>query len=261
MSHKSFNPPKGWGSDLLSQFQSTAMENEFATFVHAPEWQGMLCEVATILDSCSSYAMERLPKANDPALLLFVCAQSQYLASVRSTAAGHCIAAYPTGRSAVESALYGWHLANNPTASQNWHNKPEPDQKKALRDWNEEFKFSSLARSLGKRINRDLEEWAKYLHQTAIDLGAHPNQNALYANMEYEDREDGACLLKITHLHIWNDFSMSTTKFTIETGMFVIRLFALSFHEANQQLDLNNSIDRLVKSLKYLQSLKTLETE
>lgn len=140
MSHKSFNPPKGWRSDLLSRFQSTAMENEFATFVHAPEWQGMLCEVATILDSCSSYAMERLLKANDPALLLFVCAQSQYLASVRSTAAGHCIAAYPTGRSAVESALYGWYLANNPTASQNWHNKPEPDQKKALRDWNAEFK-------------------------------------------------------------------------------------------------------------------------
>ena len=67
MTHKPFVPPEGWGNDLLSQFQSMAFENEFATFVHAPEWQHMLCDVATVLDKCSCHAMERLPKSDDPA--------------------------------------------------------------------------------------------------------------------------------------------------------------------------------------------------
>ena len=168
--------------------------------------------------------------------------------------AGHCLAAYPTGRAAVESALYGWYLANNAEASQRWHNKP--NDREQLKKWNNEFKFSSLAKTLSDKI-QELAKWAKYLHQTAIDLGGHPNQNALYSNMEHEQSEDGSCMLKMTHLHPWNVFSISTTKFTIETGMFTIRLFSLSFPNANQILNLTEDSSRLVENLKHLQKLVT----
>jgi hypothetical protein len=203
--------PVGWGDDLLSQFQSVAFKNELATFAHAPEWQHMLCDVATVLDKCSHYAMQCYPNSDDSALLLFISAQSQYLASVRSVAAGHCLAAYPTGRAAVESALYGCYLANNTGASERWHNKPPNSE--GLKVWNNEFKFSSLTRNLGDK-NPALAKWAKYLHQTAIDFGAHPNQHGLYSSMEYEQSDGGASSVKMVHLHPWNEFSTSTANFT-----------------------------------------------
>ncbi len=249
MTHKPIVFPDGWGNDLLSKFQSQAFENELSTFAQAPKWQSLLCDVACVLDKCSSYAMDYQRDTFDSSASMFLMAYSQYLASVRSVAAGHNLAAYPTGRASVESALYAWYLSSNAEAGQRWHNKPTDKTK--LKNWSDEFKFSSLAKKLGEEI-QSLEKWATYLHQTAIDLGAHPNKDALYSNMQHELREDGSGVLKITYLHHWNLLSISTTKFTIETGVFTICLFALAFPDAEQKLLLTENTSRLKNNLRDL---------
>jgi hypothetical protein len=257
MTDKPFVLPEGWGDDPLSQFQITAFGNELATFANAPQWQQMLRDVARVLNKCSSYAIKLVLKVEEPsAILLFLTAHNQYLASVRSVSAGHCLAAYPTGRASVESALYSWYLSTETEAAHRWNNKP--NDKNALRKWGQEFKFQSLTKVL-YQIDNGLAEWAKYLHQTSIDYGAHPNKDALYSNMEFEQDGDGAETIKILYLHPWNTFSIATAKFVIETGMIGIRFFALSFPDGEQTLSLTQDINKLAANLSYLQNNCILE--
>jgi len=256
MSSNPFEIPKNWGNDYLSNFQNRAFQNELATFVQAPQWQAALLDVATVLNKCGQYAIEQLHKTDEPsAILLFLAANNQFLASVRSVSAGHCLATYPTGRATVENALYGWYLSNTPEAAQRWNNKP--NDKDGLRNWNKEFRFSVLTKKLSA-IDNCLPEWANYLHQTAIDFGAHPNRDALYSNMVMESGENEGLVIKVVTLHPWNALSISTMKFTIETGMIATRLFEMSFSEASQQLNLREDLFRLTRNLSSLQDATKL---
>jgi hypothetical protein len=257
MTYKPSVLPKGWGDDLLSHFQGIAFENELATFVNAPQWQQALLDVATVLNKCASYAIEHVLKTEEPsAILLFLTANNQFLASVRSVSAGHCLPTYPTGRATVESALYSWYLSTNKEAALRWNNKPT--DKVELREWGNEFRFSSLTKKLGT-IDEMLAAWAIYLHQVAIDFGAHPNKDALYSNMEHEDGKDGALTIKMVTLHPWNRISIGTMKFTVETGMIAIRLFALGFPDGLQTLNLAQDITRLANNLVHLQKTTKFE--
>lgn len=257
MTNNPIDQPMGWGDDLLSEFQNRAYKNELATFVHASQWQKALLDVATVLEKCSSCAIQRVYKSDEPsAILLFLMAHNLYLATVRSTSAGQCIAAYPTGRASVESALYGWYLSSDPEAAKRWHNKPAG--KKELKTWGNEFSFSSLTRKLCT-IDNGLAEWAKCLHQAAINFGAHPNTDAVYSNMDQKQGDDKTISLEIVFLHQWNAISAITAKFAVETGMFAIRLFTLSFPDMGNTLNLTQDNARLINNLSNL--LKTTNVE
>ena len=249
--------PEGWGDDYLSEFQTIAYKNQLATFVHSPQWQKAIIDVSMVLHKCSLYAVDQLLKTDEPsALLLFLTANNHFLASTRLVSAGHCLPTYPTGRATVESALYGWYLLYNKEAALRWNNKPE--DKKTLNKWNEEFRFSSLTRNLHK-IDEGMAEWAKYLHQLAIDFGAHPNRDALYSNMEHVASDDGSHTVRMVTLHKMNPLSISTMKFTIETGLFSIRLFKLGFPDGSEALGLDQDIIRLTSTLRALQQTTKLE--
>ena len=240
----------------MSRFQTIAFENELATFANAPQWQQALLDVAAVINNCSSCAIELILKTDEPsAILLFLTAHNHYLASVRSVSAGHCLATYPTGRAVIESALYSWYLSTDKEVAQRWYNKPT--EKDDLRNWSKEFKFSELRKALSK-IDTGLAKWANYLHQLAIDFGAHPNRDALYSNMEQERDENGAITLKMVYLHPWNNLSISTTKFTIETGMIAIRLFALGFPHEGQVLNLAQELKKLTDNLSHLLDITKL---
>ncbi|MFH0785020.1 MAG: hypothetical protein V2B20_24110 [Pseudomonadota bacterium] len=240
-SSQSFESPVGWGNDPLSNFQKIAFANEMATFAHTPEWQGILSEVSSVLDRCAGFAIGELAKTFNTSLFLFLSAHNNYLAVVRCATAGHCLPAYSVGRAAVEFALYGWYLVSSPESVERWHDKPI--DKKGLNKWGREFTFSNIAKGLGE-TDKELSDWAKYLHQTAIDFGGHPNKAALYSNIEYENR-----VLKVQYLHPWNCLSKATMKFAIEVGLFSISLFSLSFND----LDLAENIAKCAKGLAILQ--------
>ncbi|KVD64879.1 hypothetical protein WI88_00285 [Burkholderia ubonensis] len=182
--------------------------------------------------NCSTYAIADVLNVDDPAArLLFMTAHNHFLASARLVLSGQCLSAYATGRAAVESALYGWYLAGKPAACQRWHDKPKTHQER--KKWDAEFRFSALASALSS-IDGGTAEWAKYLHQTAIDFGAHPNKDALYSNMSIETTMTGT-RFTVSFLHKWQAFSISATKFVAETGMFVIGLFGKAFPDADQR--------------------------
>lgn len=242
--------PQDWGNDLLSDFQTRAFQNELATYVQVPQWHKVLLDVETVLHKCASHAIKQITATNEPsAILLLLTAHNQFLASVRSVSAGHCLAAYPTGRAVIESALYSWYLSTTPEAAHRWNGKPT--DKAALKLWGNEFRFSSLTKNL-RAINNDAAEWANYLHQTAIDYGAHPNKDALYSNMEIEEGDEGAVTITMKYLHEGGSFFIATTKYVVETGMFAIQLFALGFPDHEKTLNLTQDLRRLSTNLKHL---------
>ncbi|MDQ7978709.1 hypothetical protein QYH69_15770 [Paraburkholderia sp. SARCC-3016] len=222
------HPPVGWGDDPLTHFQATAILNEYATFAHQPDWQHALTAVNIDLNRCTNYAIENMTKVDDPTgLLLFATAHNHFLAAVRMVAAGQCLAVYPVSRASVESALYGWYIGSDTNKASRWNSKPSQDRER-MRTWNSEFKFSSLCKALSVDSPSEAK-WATYLHQSAIDMGAHPNFEALYTNMSSKETPDGGTIIEMKFLHPWGPASMSATKCAIETGMFVLRLFSLAF--------------------------------
>lgn len=258
MPNNSLILPTGWGDDPMSEFQARAFNNELATYVQAPQWQQIMLDVEMVLQKCTSHVIQRIIRTNEPsAILLFLTAHNQYLASARLVSSGHCLATYPTGRAVVESAIYSWYLSTNQEAASRWNNKPVAQDE--LRHWNNEFRFSSLTKSLAS-INKGTAEWAKYLHQTAIDFGAHPNKDALYSNMKIENSEDRGVSIKMMYLHEWDALFISTAKFAVETGMIAIQLFAFGFPDDGKSLNLTEDLRRLTVNLRRLQEAVNLDS-
>jgi len=244
-----YEVPPGWGDDPLSEFQWAGIKNEFASFVRVPRWQKALSAIADDLSKCSAYAISGAFTVGDPAArFLFMTAHNHFLASARLVSSGQCLSAYATGRAAVESALYGWYLAGKPDACQRWHDKPKTRGER--KKWDQEFRFSSLSDALSE-ISEGAAKWAKEMHQTAIDFGAHPNKEALYSNMRLETTLDGT-RLSMEFLHTSRASSLSATKFVIETGMFVVALFGRAYPEADRSHGLVKAASLNAKALRIL---------
>lgn len=252
-------PPIGWGEDLLTHFQATAILNEYATFAHHVNWQALLQAIASDLHKCSQYAIDNITKFDDPsALLLFATAHNQFLGAVRLAASGQCLATYPVSRAAVESALYGWYVSRGTDIAKRWHNKPQQGEKDALNKWNKEFKFSALCQPLALVAANEVK-WAKHLHQSAIDMGGHPNKEALYSNMRSVPRDDGAPIIQLQFLHQWSMTAASAMNVAVEAGMFILRLFPIAFPMSEPSLGIAANAAVFVRRLQKLKQAANLE--
>ncbi|WP_139347073.1 hypothetical protein [Herbaspirillum sp. VT-16-41] len=241
-------PPPGWGADILSDFQANAIQNEYASYVHLKGWQEAFINCATALRMCTDYSMSLAYSANATSHLLFIAAHNHFLAAVRLALSGQALPTYPVGRACVEAALYGYYLAKVPEATARWHSKPT--ERAALRAWSREFSVSNIS----SLLSAGQAEWTRFLHQTAIDYGAHPNTQALYSNMAQKELADGGVHLENIILHAWGLSAANATKFALEAGMFTIALFATAYPEADAKYSLSDLNVRLVSSLDILKS-------
>lgn len=241
--------PKGWGKDKLSAFAEGAIHNEMATYAHpnTAGWHDTMNRLAVSLTKCSEKVLVGVTSHYDAiARMLFLQAHSQYLGAARAASSGHCIVAYPVGRAAIESAFYAWYLISDLSAVARWLDKPAGHKEK--RQWSSEFSVSSIAAKFAA-ISADAAnaaEWGKFLHQSAIDEGAHPNEQALFGNMQVSD-EDGQ--FRSTFLHGHGLQFVNAAKFAIETGMFVLRMFEFALPAVAEELGVgaqNQSITRML---------------
>ncbi|REE92627.1 hypothetical protein [Cupriavidus plantarum] len=230
--------PVNWGKDKLSGFAEAAFNNEIATYAHPATagWHETLNELATLLTSCTEAVLQNVENHLDAiGRLLFVQAHSQYLAAARSASSGHCLATYPVGRSAIESAFYAWHLVRDQSAARRWLDKPT--NKDELRQWGREFTVSNIASKVAALTDEGQKaaEWGKFLYQSAIDEGAHPNEQALFSNMKLLETQ-GDPQFQITFLHGHGLQFVNSAKFAVEVGMFILRMYELALPEVASKL-------------------------
>lgn len=222
--YKCIQLPINWGNDALTQFQTKAFTNELAAYANS-KWQSLLSDLTEALIDCSVDALSNTSYQSDTGYMLFVLAHSQYLAATRLVSSGHPSAVYPICRSGIEYAIYGCYLVKSPDALNRWHDKPTKSNSKAFKDWSSEFKFSNLITKITDQEH--LQKWARQLHETSIEFGGHPNETALYSNLSNLDFNDLSKTPLINVLHPSNQFLDVATKFTIETGMFVLKTYSL----------------------------------
>lgn len=237
--------PKEWGEDSLSEFQAVAINNEMATFDNLPEYRRLITNLDVILQSCVEQCLQHyFNKGDKVGMLLFLTAHNHFRATVRLATSGQCISAYPTGRAGLESAIYGWYLSVDAEAKDLWHNKPAPADKEALRKWSSSFKFSTITKLLGQS-DLSLTEHIGFLHQQAIDFGAHPNTDALYSNVKIHKKDGKDDLVTLTYLHPNGLLFSQTFRFLVDVGMVILRLINLASQDVSEAVNLKDSIAEL----------------
>lgn len=250
---KTIKLPNGWGQDFLSEFQEVTANNEMATFDSLPEYRRLLTNIDEILQSCVEQCLHQFFKGEDmTGMLLFPNAHNHFRAIVRLATSGQCISAYPIGRAGLESALYGWYLSVNADATKLWHNKPATTDRDALKNWSNNFKFSRITRLAGE-YDPQLATQLHYLHQQAIDFGAHPNTDALYSNINIYKKDGKDSLVSLTYLHSNGLLFSQTFRFLVDVGMAISRLINLASQEVSKSVNLESYIAELQKQYEDLQ--------
>lgn len=260
MEAKNLRPPDGWGDDALSKFGDLFIRNEWSSFVHSSDWQTGLSSVMSVLTACNKALLPSNPLDPDLiASLLLMSATTHWIGSARTALSGHCLPTYATGRAATETAIYGWYIKQHPGAQARWMNKPAADDKAGRRAWSNEFSFSTIARKLGASEKATCE-WALYIHQTAIDFGAHPNIDALLSNVAGHEDEEGFLNLEgLVVAHDGGNLFYSTLKFTFEVGVFIVAMIFISFPELLGPGVLAQCLSRLRATLVKLQASTLLD--
>ncbi|VVE67924.1 hypothetical protein PCA31118_02711 [Pandoraea captiosa] len=241
--------PPDWGGDGLSSISQLLIGNEWATFVHSADWHKGLSDIFEALTKCNAELVYGVLKRPDQiARLLAITATNHWVAAARTAEAGHCLPTYATGRAATEMALYAWYMTHDQSAAARWATKPDAADRNAFRAWSKEFSVAPIARELAKCSN-DGAKWAKDLHQTAIDFGAHPNSVALFSNLSHKPIGNGKSLLNLTYVHADGDLFLASLKYAFEVGLFVIAMIRLAFPEMRQTTELSSCLDRLTAEL------------
>ncbi|VVD78822.1 hypothetical protein PFI31113_01000 [Pandoraea fibrosis] len=244
--------PPDWGNDALSSVSQILVGNEWATFVHTADWHKGLSDIFEVLTKCNTELISGVLQRSDRiARLLAITATNHWLAAARSAEAGHCLPVYATGRAATEMAMYAWYLTSDAAASERWGSKPPSTDAAGRRAWSREFSVSQIAQKLGEGSAAGAQ-WAKYLHQTAIDFGAHPNSEALFSNLSHQPIGNGKSLLSLTYIHADGNLFVATLKFAFEVGLFAMTLIGLAFPELRQTTGLSCSLERLTAELSHL---------
>lgn len=169
--------PAGWTQDALSDYLEAAHQQRFATFEHKRPWFRRLSE----LDTCFLTIVEGWVNPQDPIAVSFFCrAHAAFRASCEHALAGQGAEVYPQIRSMLEYAAYALRLHSEPALLNIWLNGHASSVN--IKRIRQEFSHANLRETIGKR-NRKAADVFDMLYDRCIDLGGHPNDQALFSNM------------------------------------------------------------------------------
>jgi len=234
--------PLNWGNDPLSEFIKGAYENTFATFVNMkPEFK-KLC----LIDAKFRKGIDYLHNTPDWFTGFFLLrAHSCYLGAARLSMSAQVFETYMVLRGCLESALYGFFVAKDPTAKKVWLNRNENEL--TLRLMKKTFRVGaiySLLKNTEVRVYNAIHE----LYDRTIAYGAHPNPNGVFGTLEVrEDEQD----IHFQMNYLTNDPVQLrlALKTTAQIGVGALLLFRYVFPERFEITGLYNELKELAKDL------------
>jgi hypothetical protein len=175
--------PLNWGRDGLSAYLHAAHRNRLATFVNKPELFDRLSKI----DWCFAHLVEGW--LNPPDLispLLFLRAHSAYRAACENAMAGQAGELYAQQRACLERVGYGLLIGKTPGLGEIWLRRHED---RASKDASiKAFTPAAIRKCLTQFDKAGAERFDSF-YQLAIDLGAHPNEQAITGNLTIKDTE------------------------------------------------------------------------
>lgn len=187
-------PPK-WRWDGLSAFWEQAHQNRWATFVRAPAWFNQL---QTIDQLYVGLADEWVDPPDDVTPHLALRSGACFRAAAEHACAGQLAEIFPSLRAALEHAGYALFMRRKPRTIVRWLGRSE--NAKARQEAREVFSAGSIRREI-RAADPWLGELYKSLYEMTIDLGAHPNLDAIAANIDAIPMPGGGRHMLQIYLH------------------------------------------------------------
>lgn len=251
-------PP--WGDDALSQFLSSAQENERISSLNMPELYELLQHVNAIFQDVMDITEKDHSDALLPARMLMARARGSWLAAVRLGMSGLTVETYPLVRSVIENAWYALHIAKDPandaavatppvtdenpappTRAEIWLNRR---QDKAATDLcREEFKVGNVRRTHEGLDSRNAAAM-RDLYDRTIEMGGHPNELGVLGSLTRTETAD-ALTFDVAFLTNNPLLISLAIKSAIEAGVGALRVFRLIFPERFDITGLRLKIEKL----------------
>jgi hypothetical protein len=234
----SYEVPRDWGQDPLSEFIETTRENTIATFGNLRPEYNRLRDIHIFYRDL----VENLNNSLDWFSTFFVLrAHASYLGGVRFALSGQVFETYMVLRGCLENALYGFYFHRNPASQETWLRRS--DDKKSKDRVRSEFTIGTLLRCL-QSVDRETHRIAKQLYDQTIDYGAHPNEAGVLTMLE--KTEDGYRVNYLTGGTLPFQLALKTTA---QIGVCSLRIFGNVYSERFDILQLKERLRQLETGL------------
>jgi hypothetical protein len=183
--------PPGWGLDELTKFLQAARDNQNATFFRKREATNKLIHIDAELAKVSK---SWLNPPSEIAAMLFVRCHAAFRTATGLAMSGQAVEAFVQCRAMLENAGYAAHIHRVPALGRVWLDRHQSDadmkaSRKAFRHEDVVATVTAANMHAGKRFED--------MYQKMIDLGGHPNERSVTANMKMIEETDRRVMLGI----------------------------------------------------------------
>jgi hypothetical protein len=234
-----------WEGDPLSTLLFHAQQNERISALNYPDVYEVLQLAHGLLRRIGGF-LEADP--TDPSLgvprLLIARSHSAVLAAARLAMSGQGFEAQPVIRVAVEQAWYALHVAKDPTPPMRariwWDRNVSPQATQACRD---EFTARNVRRT-HEGLDAATAAAMHRLYESAIDLGAHPNQLGVAGSLGL-DRLTGT--VSVGFLHAGTAAQVGALKMAADAAIGIAKMVGLIYPERLRIAGVHEDVGRLVR--------------
>lgn len=233
-------PPPNWGKDKITEFFEMTKENSYATFFKYPKQFSQLVQI----DGFFREAIECAQNSKHWFPYLFILkAHSAFLAALELIMGTQAQEAYMVMRGALENALYGYYIFQNPDLAEVYLKRDENEQTKT--EMKNKFRNRAIIELL-KKDDTKLGSAVEALYERTIDFGAHPNEKSLSASFKKIDLEK-AVRFEVSYLTgnpLVIELGMKTA---IQIGIACVKLGELILPKRFKIVGLSDKVDELSK--------------
>ncbi len=238
-------PPENWGKDTLTEFFDKARFSAWDTFAqeHYRSWVFSLIEIDKLFLDLINSLNDKNQNAFEGLMLL--SSHAAFRASAEFAMQGRTAETMGLNRNVIEYAAYAVYFFANPELVEVWSTREDShENRKAVRH---RFKFNKMKDAIcmldtciGKSIER--------LYDETIDLGAHPNESALFRRLLLDKNSDTKKVtMAIKYLQGGEPAHIDTLRVTVETGVSVLECFGLIYSEEYDNKKLSVQLEQIKK--------------
>ena len=209
--------PPGWGTDELSKFIEAAQQNQYATFFRKRD---AMAKLVAIDAQFAKVTKGWLNPPSEIVAMLFIRCHGAYRTACSLAMSGQAAECYVQCRSALEYAAYAVHIDRNPTLGKIWLDRHVDDA--GMKASKKAFQHVAVGESV-KAANLHAAERFEKVYQRTIDLGGHPNERSVTANMKMTEEPDRREMLAILQHGDGMQLDMAL-KTTAQCGMIALEM-------------------------------------
>ncbi len=235
--------PPGWGEDPLSKEIEWINENIHSVFSKHEKIFGLLVQIQGAYETLRR-GLKGLNEEELNVVFFLSMSYGAYLGAIRLALGGQLAPAYMVMRGCLENALYAFRIYKNPDLFNAYKDRHKGDSER--KESRNNFKLIDIFNDL-KNHSSEIGASAKNLYDFTIDLGAHPNVEALRTNLSFDQENKEFQFYYVTDL--LNDPAPFTQCIDalVQTAAYSLKIFEIIFENTVSELGISDEIEGFTK--------------